>query len=178
MKYNRIFLIVLDSFGIGNAPDAEKFDDVGADTLESISKSDKFNISNLKKLGLANIDCVNTVSYDTPVGKFGALQELSNGKDTTIGHFEIAGIISDKPMPTYPDGFPDEIIKPCNAWSKVMVSPAFNPTIVAPLSSISTFEDAVYTSSKFPYFKATRAVITFVRLAGSSLSCAPFAYKT
>ena len=110
MKYNRIFLIVLDSFGIGNAPDAEKFDDVGADTLDSISKSDKFNIPNLKKLGLANIDCVNTVSYNSPVGKFGALQELSNGKDTTIGHFEIAGIISDKPMPTYPDGFPDEII--------------------------------------------------------------------
>ena len=65
MKYNRLFLIVLDSFGIGNAPDAEKFDDVGADTLESISKSDKFNISNLKKLGLANIDCVNYKSCQT-----------------------------------------------------------------------------------------------------------------
>ena len=110
MKYNRIFLIVLDSFGIGNAPDADKFDDMGANTLKSISESDKFNIPNLKKLGLTNIDCVDLEDCDSPLGKFGALQELSNGKDTTIGHFEIAGIISDKPMPTYPNGFPDEII--------------------------------------------------------------------
>ena len=111
MKYNRVFLIVLDSFGIGNAPDADKFGDLGANTLKSISKSDKFNIPNLKKLGLSNIDCVDLKNYDSPIGKFGALQELSNGKDTTIGHFEIAGIISGKPMPTYPDGFPEEIIK-------------------------------------------------------------------
>ncbi len=111
MKYNRVFLIVLDSFGIGNAPDADKFDDSGANTLKSISKSGKFNISNLNRLGLSNINCVDLADYDSPIGKFGALQELSNGKDTTIGHFEIAGIISEKPMPTYPDGFPDEIIK-------------------------------------------------------------------
>lgn len=111
MKYNRIFLIVLDSFGIGNAPDAEDFGDFGANTLDSISKSNNFNIPNLKKLGLSNIDGVYLPDYDSPVGKFGALQELSKGKDTTIGHFEIAGIISERPMPTYPDGFPDEIIK-------------------------------------------------------------------
>ncbi len=111
MQYKRIFLIVLDSFGIGNAPDADKFDDVGANTLKSISKSEKFNIPNLKKLGLSNIYCVDLEDFDSPIGKFGALQELSNGKDTTIGHFEIAGIISEKPMPTYPDGFPKEIIE-------------------------------------------------------------------
>ncbi len=111
MKYKRIFLIVLDSFGIGNAPDAEKFGDMGANTLKSISKSPKFNISNLKRLGLLNIGCVDLENYDFPIAKFGTLQELSNGKDTTIGHFEIAGIISDRPMPTYPDGFPEEIIK-------------------------------------------------------------------
>ena len=111
MKYNRIFLIVLDSFGIGNAPDAEKFGDSGANTLKSISKSDKFNISNLSKLGLCNIDNVKLEKCNSPIGKFGALQELSNGKDTTIGHFEIAGIISKKPMPTYPNGFPEEVIK-------------------------------------------------------------------
>lgn len=110
MKYNRIFLIVLDSFGIGNAPDADKFDDTGANTLKSISESDKFNITNLKRLGLLNIDGIELEDIDFPIGKFGALQELSAGKDTTIGHFEIAGIISDKPMPTYPNGFPDEII--------------------------------------------------------------------
>ncbi len=111
MKYKRVFLIVLDSFGIGNAPDADKFDDLGANTLKSISKSSKFNISNLKKIGLCNIDGVELNKIDSPIGKFGALQELSAGKDTTIGHFEIAGIVSNKPMPTYPDGFPKEIIQ-------------------------------------------------------------------
>lgn len=110
MKYKRIFLIVLDSFGIGNAPDAERFGDLGANTLKSISKSEKFNIPNLTKLGLCNIDGVELTNYNSPIGKFGALQELSAGKDTTIGHFEIAGIISEKTMPTYPDGFPKEII--------------------------------------------------------------------
>ncbi len=111
MKYKRIFLIVLDSFGIGNAPDADKFGDFGANTLKSISKSNKFNIPKLKKLGICNIDGVDLADCNSPIGKFGALQELSAGKDTTTGHFEIAGIISEKPMPTYPNGFPDEIIK-------------------------------------------------------------------
>ena len=111
MQYKRIFLIVLDSFGIGNAPDAEKFDDTGANTLKSISISKEFSIPNLSKLGLCNIDGVELENYSSPVAKFGALQELSAGKDTTIGHFEISGIISHKPMPTYPDGFPEEVIK-------------------------------------------------------------------
>ncbi len=111
MKYKRIFLIVLDSFGIGNAPDAEKFGDLGANTLKSISKSEKFHITNLTKLGLCNINGVELKNNTSPIGKFGALQELSAGKDTTIGHFEIAGIISENPMPTYPNGFPNEIIK-------------------------------------------------------------------
>ncbi len=110
MKYKRIFLIILDSFGIGNAPDADKFGDEGANTLKSISNSSKFNIPNLKRLGLCNIDGVELEKSDSPIGNFGALQELSKGKDTTIGHFEIAGIISEKPMPTYPNGFPKEII--------------------------------------------------------------------
>ncbi len=110
MKYKRIFLIVLDSFGIGNAPDAEKFNDLGANTLKSISQSSNFDISNLNRLGLGNIYGVELEKHISPIAKFGALQELSNGKDTTIGHFEIAGIISEKPFPTYTDGFPDEII--------------------------------------------------------------------
>ena len=110
MKYKRIFLIVLDSFGIGNAPDAEIFGDLGANTLKSISQSKQFNISKLKELGLCNIDNVELANHVLPIGKFAALQELSAGKDTTIGHFEIAGIISDKPLPTYPNGFPAEII--------------------------------------------------------------------
>ncbi len=111
MQYKRIFLIILDSFGIGNAPDAGYFGDFGANTLKSISKSDRFTIPNLTKLGLCNIDTVELENYTSPIAKFGALQELSAGKDTTIGHFEVAGIISDKPLPTYPDGFPEEIIE-------------------------------------------------------------------
>ena len=112
MKYKRIFLIVLDSFGIGNAPDAEMFNDTGANTLKSISASPFFKIDSMKKLGLCNIDTVDYLNkVKSPSGKFGALTELSAGKDTTTGHFEIAGIISKEPFPTFPEGFPDEVIK-------------------------------------------------------------------
>lgn len=108
----RVFLIVLDSLGIGNAPDAELFNDTGSNTLKSISQSDKFKISTLKKLGLCNIDDVNYCDKEkAPVAAFGRLSELSMGKDTTIGHWEISGIISNNPLPTYQNGFPDEIIE-------------------------------------------------------------------
>ena len=112
MKYKRIFLIVLDSFGIGNAPDAEMFNDTGANTLKSISASPFFKIDSMKNLGLCNIDTVDYLNkVKSPSGKFGALTELSAGKDTTTGHFEIAGIISKEPFPTFPEGFPDEVVK-------------------------------------------------------------------
>ena len=112
MKYKRIFLIVLDSFGIGNAPDAEMFNDTGANTLKSISASPFFKIDSMKKLGLCNIDTVDYLNkVKSPSSKFGALTDLSAGKDTTTGHFEIAGIISKEPFPTFPEGFPDEVIK-------------------------------------------------------------------
>lgn len=112
MKYKRIFLIVLDSFGIGNAPDAEMFNDTGANTLKSISSSPFFKMDSMKNLGLCNIDTVDYLNkVNFPSGKFGALTELSAGKDTTTGHFEIAGIISKEPFPTFPEGFPDEVIK-------------------------------------------------------------------
>lgn len=108
----RVFLIVLDSFGIGEGPDAELFNDEGSNTLKSISKSSKFNIESLKKLGLFNIDGIDYIDKeDNPIGAYGRLSEISMGKDTTIGHWEISGIISEKPLPTYPNGFPDEIIK-------------------------------------------------------------------
>ncbi len=107
----RVFLIVLDSLGIGEAPDAEDFGDKGANTLKSVSKSRKFKINTLKSLGLFNIDGADFLSdEDKPLAAHCRLQELSKGKDTTIGHWEISGIISEKPLPTYPDGFPDEII--------------------------------------------------------------------
>ncbi len=107
----RVFLIVLDSLGIGEMPDADAFGDKGANTLKSISTSQYFNINTLKKLGLFNIDNIDIpLPTDTPLAAYGRLAELSKGKDTTIGHWEISGIISNEPLPTYPDGFPDEII--------------------------------------------------------------------
>lgn len=107
----RVFLIVLDSFGIGAMPDSASYGDVGVNTLASISKSDKFQINNLKKLGLFNIDGVDCgKGVDEPTAAYCRLAELSRGKDTTIGHWEIAGIVSDNPLPTYPDGFPAEVL--------------------------------------------------------------------
>ena len=105
----RVFLIILDSFGIGDAPDAAAFGDEGSNTLGTIRSSDKFCCPNLKKIGLFNIDGVGG-GTDSPAGSFARLEEKSAGKDTTIGHWEIAGLISRSPMPTYPHGFPDEII--------------------------------------------------------------------
>ena len=107
----RVFLIVLDSFGIGELPDAGKFGDKGANTLRSVAKSQYFNIPNLIKSGLGNIDGVDCIEKnDTPSAAFGKCAELSAGKDTTVGHWEIAGIVSEKRFPTFPDGFPRELI--------------------------------------------------------------------
>ncbi|MBQ8546088.1 MAG: phosphopentomutase [Clostridia bacterium] len=108
----RVFLIVLDSFGIGELPDAALFGDMGANTLKSVSKSRFLKIPNLIKCGLGNIDGVNCIEKtDTPLGIFGKCAELSMGKDTTVGHWEIAGLVSKNPMPTYPNGFDKEIIE-------------------------------------------------------------------
>ena len=107
----RVFLIVLDSFGIGQLPDADKFGDTGANTLKSVSKSKFLQIPNLIKYGLGNIEGVNCIEKsDTPLGVFAKCGEKSMGKDTTVGHWEIAGVISQNPLPTYPNGFPCEVI--------------------------------------------------------------------
>ncbi len=108
----RAFIIVLDSVGMGEMPDAAEFGDVGSDTMGAISKSDKFNVPNLEKLGMFNIEGMSSDnSVSNPTASFARLGELSKGKDTTIGHWEIAGIVSEKALPTYPNGFPDEVIK-------------------------------------------------------------------
>ena len=107
----RVFLIVLDSFGIGAEPDAAAFGDEGTNTLGAIANHPNFNCPNLKKLGLFNIDGVTVGEKDAaPIGSFARLQEQSMGKDTTIGHWEIAGVVSPRPLPTFPDGFPDSLI--------------------------------------------------------------------
>ena len=108
----RVFLIVLDSFGVGNAPDAAAFGDEGSNTFKACFDSGKLNFPNMKKLGLFNIDGVDFGEREKePLGAYARLVEASAGKDTTIGHWEIAGIISEKPLPVFPDGFPDEVIK-------------------------------------------------------------------
>lgn len=107
----RVFLIVLDSFGIGQMPDAENFGDKNCNTLKRISVSKNFNIPNLISMGLGNIDGVDCLEKaKKPTAAVSRMAEASAGKDTTTGHWEIAGIISKTPMPTYPNGFPKEII--------------------------------------------------------------------
>nr|MBE6544653.1 phosphopentomutase [Oscillospiraceae bacterium] len=112
MKAKRVFLIVLDSVGIGYAPDAADFGDHGANTMKRISASDKFYIPNLLKIGLGNIDGIDYLpKTENPLAAVVRLREKSRGKDTTTGHWEMMGIISQRPMPTYPDGFPKEILE-------------------------------------------------------------------
>lgn len=107
----RVFLIVLDSVGIGEEPDAAKFGDVGANTMRSISHSEKFRIDNLRLAGLGNIDGLDFLGVcDNHYAAVARMQEASAGKDTTIGHWEIAGLYSGTPLPTYPNGFPKEIL--------------------------------------------------------------------
>ena len=109
----RVFLFVLDSCGCGEMPDAASFGDYGVNTLKSCSTSDKLHIPTLLSYGLGNIDTVDYLpSTDAPKGAVARLKETSMGKDTTIGHGEIAGIVSENPLPTYPDGFPEELLKP------------------------------------------------------------------
>ena len=109
----RVFLIVLDSLGIGALPDVEQFGDAGVDTLRSCAGSPHFHIPNLIASGLGNIQGIDYLpKTDAPTAAYGRLAERSMGKDTTIGHWEIAGIVSPDPLPTYPNGFPEEVLAP------------------------------------------------------------------
>ncbi len=109
----RIFLIVLDSFGIGAMPDSEHFGDMGVNTLAACASSKDLHIPNMIAAGLGNINGVTCLpKAENPTGAYARLTERSQGKDTTIGHWEIAGIVSDSPLPTYPEGFPEEILEP------------------------------------------------------------------
>lgn len=114
----RVFLIVLDSVGIGEMPDAAEYGDKGSNTLKAAASSDKFSMEHMRQLGLFNIEGVSCgAGIDEPKGTFARMTEASKGKDTTIGHWEIAGLVSKKPLPTYPDGFPKEVL---DAFSKAV----------------------------------------------------------
>ena len=109
----RIFLFVLDSFGIGAMPDSEAFGDVNVNTLDACATSAELKIPNMIDAGLGNAEGVTCLpKTDAPNGAIARLQEASMGKDTTIGHWEIAGIVSADPLPVYPDGFPEEVLEP------------------------------------------------------------------
>lgn len=108
----RIFLIVLDSFGIGEMEDAAEYGDKGTNTLRSVASSSKFDMPNMGRMGLFNIDGVECGGkMSAPTARIARMREASKGKDTTIGHWEIAGVLSKQPLPTYPNGFPDEILE-------------------------------------------------------------------
>jgi len=107
----RIFLTVLDSVGIGEMPDAAQYGDEGSNTIAAAATSPYFSMPNMQKLGFFNIDGVTCREpAAAPEGAVARMTEASKGKDTTIGHWEIAGLVSEHPLPTFPDGFPRELL--------------------------------------------------------------------
>lgn len=107
----RVFLIVLDSVGIGEMPDAAEYGDAGSNTIAAAASSPYFHMPNMKELGLFNIDGVSCCEGEKEhKGAVARLTERSKGKDTTIGHWEIAGLVSERPLPTFPNGFPKELL--------------------------------------------------------------------
>lgn len=118
--YKRVFLVVMDSFGCGEAPDAANFGDQGSNTLKSCYLSNKLNAPNLARMGLYNLDGVDFgEKQENVIAAYARLQEKSVGKDTTTGHWEIAGLVSNTCMPTFPDGFPEELMKKMeNVWGR------------------------------------------------------------
>ena len=180
----RLFLIVLDSVGIGELPDAANYGDVGSNTLKSASKSSSFNgMPNMRRLGYFNIDGVDIGERCShPAGAYARLMEASKGKDTTIGHWEIAGIISPSPLPTYPDGFPDDVINRFEAASgrKVLCNKPYSGTevikdygeehmktgdLIVYTSADSVFqiaahEDVVPVEKLYEYCKIARILLT------------------
>ena len=108
----RVFLIVLDSFGIGAMPDSAEYGDVGVNTLGTVSGSSHFHVPNMAKMGLFNIDGVSVNKKEnSPTAVYARMTEASKGKDTTIGHWEIAGVYSPRPLPVFEQGFPEKLIQ-------------------------------------------------------------------
>ena len=178
----RIFLIVLDSFGIGQMPDAKSFGDENVNTLASCASSKELHIPNMIAAGLGNIDGVQCLpKVDAPAGAYARLTESSMGKDTTIGHWEIAGIVSENPLPTYPDGFPEEVLAPFRAatgrsvlanapWSGTAVIDKYGPqhmetgdlivyTSADSVFQIAAHEDIVPPEQLYEYCRIARQIL-------------------
>ncbi len=152
-RYRRIVCIVLDSVGIGAMPDAGVYGDVGSDTLGNVARRRRMRLPNLERLGLANIRQLDGLApAEQPTGAFGKCALASPGKDTTTGHWEMAGIILEKPFPVYPNGFPPEILEPFEReiGRGVLGNKAASGTeIIAELGAehVQTGKPIVYTSA-------------------------------
>jgi phosphopentomutase len=153
-RFKRICLIVLDSAGIGAMPDAAEWGDAGADTLGHIMASRQVGLPNLQRLGLGNIrPLAGMPPEENPIGSYGKCTLRSNGKDTTTGHWEMAGIILEKAFPTYPNGFPpriiDRFVKEANVPGVLGNVPASGTEIIKELGEdhVRTGKPIVYTSA-------------------------------
>src|SRR6266566_2025022 len=152
--FNRITLIVLDGAGIGAMPDAPEWGDAGADTFGHICESRQLQLPNLRSLGLGNIrPLAGVAEIEKPRGSYGKCALRSNGKDTTTGHWEMAGIILERPFPTYPNGFPKPIIDRFISETQVPGilgnMPASGTEIIKELGAehVKTKKPIVYTSA-------------------------------
>ena len=151
-KMRRVVLIVLDACGIGELPDAAKYGDAGANTLGHVVEKMKPELPNMSSLGLGNIGGWKDYMDEEPIGCYGKMAEQAPGKDTTIGHWELAGLIMDKPFPTYPHGFPKEVIDQFEEETGMQVignKPASGTQIIEELGPehIQTGKLIVYTSA-------------------------------
>ena len=177
----RVFLIVLDSFGIGQMPDSEAFGDVNVNTLASCAASGVLNIPNMVAAGLGNIDGVTCLPKANAAGAYARMTEKSMGKDTTIGHWEIAGLVSPDPLPTYPEGFPEEVLAPFRAatgrgvlanapWSGTAVIDAYGEehmktgdlivyTSADSVFQIAAHEDIVPPEQLYEYCRIARKIL-------------------
>lgn len=150
---DRVIWIILDSVGMGELPDADRFNDIGSNTIGNIAKQYGLDLPNMRKLGLANIEgMVNLEKVEEPVGVYGRVAELSNGKDTTIGHWEMVGIHSPNAFPTYPNGFPKEVTDKFEEYVGKQIlgnKPASGTAILEELGEehIKTGRPIVYTSA-------------------------------
>lgn len=179
----RVFLIVLDSFGVGEMPDAADFGDKGANTLRSCFETGYLSVPNMQKLGLFNIDGVKVgEKCEKPTGAYLKIAESSKGKDTTTGHWEIAGCVSERPFPTFPDGFPPEVIEKFEKATgrKVICNKPYSGTkviadygrehvetgaLIVYTSADSVFqiaahEDVVPVETLYEYCRAAREILT------------------
>jgi len=152
-QFGRVLLVVLDSAGIGEMPDAAEWGDEGSDTIGNVLATQKPRLPNLQRLGLGNIRSLPELPpLAKAEGSFGKAAIFSNGKDTTVGHWEMAGIITSHPFPTYPDGFPPRVLEPfVKAIGRGVLGnkPASGTEIIKELGAehVSTGRPIVYTSA-------------------------------